>query len=80
MIYIVPGKDTAALQLPSLKLTWHLKIDGWKTASLFGPGLFSGAFALSFRGPGMFAPKKMLPGQYRFFLTGRRSHSVGCSG
>ena len=37
----------------SLKLTWlsHLKMDGWKTICLFllGPGLFSGALAVSFR-------------------------------
>ena len=36
--------------LPSLKLTFsYLKIDGWKITFLLGPGLFSGAFAVSFR-------------------------------
>ena len=36
--------------LPSLKLTFsHLKFDGWKTILSFWQGLFSGAFAVSFR-------------------------------
>ena len=30
-------------RFPSLKLTQHLKTDGWKTTFLLGPGLFSGA-------------------------------------
>ena len=33
-------------QLPSLKLTWHLKMNGWNTSFLLGPGLFSRAFWL----------------------------------
>ena len=28
---------------------YHLKMDGWKTSFLLGPGLFSAAFAVSFR-------------------------------
>ena len=40
--------------LPSLKLTFsHLKMDDWKTTFLLGSGLFSVAFAVSFR-EGMF--------------------------
>ena len=36
--------------LPSLKLTFsHWKIDGWKMTFLLEPGLFSDAFAVSFR-------------------------------
>ena len=35
--------------IPSVKLTWHLKIDGWKTTFLLGFGLFSAALAVSFR-------------------------------
>ena len=27
----------------------HLKIDGWNTSFFLGPGLFSGAFAVSLR-------------------------------
>ena len=30
----------------SLKLTWHLKIDGWNSSLLLGPGLFSEAMFL----------------------------------
>ena len=37
------------ITVPSLKLTWHLKMDGWNTCFLLGPSLFSGAFAVSFR-------------------------------
>ena len=36
-------------QVHSLKLTWHLKMDGWNTIVSFSDGLFSGAFAVSFR-------------------------------
>ena len=37
-------------EIPSLKLTFsHLKMDGWKINFLLGAGLFSGAFAVSFR-------------------------------
>ena len=38
------------LLIPSLKLTWHLKMDGWNTTCCFllGPSLFSGAFAVCF--------------------------------
>ena len=36
--------------IPSLKLTFsHLKMDGWNVSFLLGCGLFSGAFAVSFR-------------------------------
>ena len=36
--------------LPSLKLIFsHLKMDGWNTILTFWDGLFSGAFAVSFR-------------------------------
>ena len=35
--------------LPSLKLTEPLKMDGWKTHFLLGPGPFSGGLAVSFR-------------------------------
>ena len=35
--------------LPSLKLTQHLKMDGWNTIVSFWECLFSGAFAVSFR-------------------------------
>ena len=38
-----------SLDLSSLKLTSHLKMDGWNTSFLLGFGLFSGAFAVSFR-------------------------------
>ena len=36
--------------LPSLKLTWHLKMDGWNTFSFpFWEALFSGAILVSGR-------------------------------
>ena len=37
-------------ELPSVKLTWPLKMEGWKMNVLLGVlGLFSGAIAVSFR-------------------------------
>ena len=36
-----------AFQIPSLKLTWHLKMDGWNTIASFLDGLFSGAMLVS---------------------------------
>ena len=37
-----------------------LKMDGWKATSLLGPGLFSGAFAVSFReGTVVITPPKL---------------------
>ncbi len=35
--------------LPSLKLTWHPKMNGWNTIVSFWDGLFSGAMSVSFR-------------------------------
>ena len=38
------------MRYPPRSLTWPLKDDGWKTIlSFWGPGLCSGAFAVSFR-------------------------------
>ena len=33
--------------LPSLKLTWHLKNDGWKTTFLLGRPIFRGKLLVS---------------------------------
>ena len=35
--------------IPSLELTYPMKIHGWKMNFLLGFGIFSGAFAVSFR-------------------------------
>ena len=49
-IMMVQGKIGVSPWLHSLKLTFsHLKMDGWKMIFLLGPGLSTGAVAVSFR-------------------------------
>ena len=35
-------REVAQHRVPSLKLTWHLKMDGWNTSFLLGWTIFSG--------------------------------------
>ena len=37
----IPGRNPAQA-IPSLKLTWHLKMDGWNTSFLLGWPIFRG--------------------------------------
>ena len=46
---LVCGNPLKIGHLPSLKLTWPLKICSWETTFLLGPGLFSGTMLVSGR-------------------------------